>query len=179
MGTDRRTAGRRQPQEPPDQSLEPHVRRALQQWPEIDPETEAIVTRIARADRHFRQIATQTLRRLSLTHNDLHVLLGLVGGQRSHGALCSELLVSTGAMTNRLDKLERAHLIRRLPDPNDRRGTLVELTTEGQRTLDEYVTVEAERERKIVARLRPTERRQLATLLTRLAVELEADATAD
>ena len=66
--------------------------------------------------------------------------------------LANDLRLSTGAMTNRLDRLEKAGLIRRLPDPNDRRGTLIEPTEaghaawEGTLRLVTYVTAELDAE---------------------------------
>src|ERR671926_34073 len=54
--------------------------------------------------------------------------------------------LSSGAMTNRLDRLEKAGLVRRLPDPDDRRGVLVELTPEGVASIDAAVAEQAAKE---------------------------------
>src|SRR3981081_2798113 len=51
--------------------------------------------------------------------------------------LFDSMILSSGAMTNRLDRLEEMGLVRRLPDPNDRRGVLVELTKAGQKAWQE------------------------------------------
>ena len=56
--------------------------------------------------------------------------------QLSPGRLLKETLVTSGTMTNRVDRLERRGLVERLPDPNDRRGVLVRLTDAGRRTVD-------------------------------------------
>ena len=71
-------------------------------------------------------------------------------------------------MTNRLDRMEAAGLIRRLADPNDRRGTLVEPTEAGHRAWDETVGTQGRRESAITAVLEPEDREQLYRLLRRL-----------
>ena len=53
--------------------------------------------------------------------------------------------LSSGAMTNRLDRLEKAGLVKRLPDPNDRRGVVVEITKAGQKAWVESAGAEAAR----------------------------------
>ena len=69
--------------------------------------------------------------------------------------------LSSGAMTNRLDRMEAAGLIRRLPDPNDRRGTLVEPTEAGHDDWDRTVGTQAMREAKIASVLDAAERAEL------------------
>jgi DNA-binding MarR family transcriptional regulator len=152
--------------------LAAHVRLALAAWPSIDPEVEAIVTGIARAGRHLDNAAQTTLARFGLTKHEYKVLCALQGATRSHGSLCRELGVSTGAMTNRLDKLERWGLLRRRADPNDRRGVLLELTTEGTATLDGYIEAGAAHEQELLAGLTAKERRQLTLLVHKLLVSL-------
>ncbi len=83
-------------------------------------------------------------------------------------ALFSALILSSGAMTNRLDRLEAMGLIRRLPDPNDRRGRLVELTAKGRRLVDAAVVDHLANEERLLAALGPSERRRLAELLRKL-----------
>jgi len=71
-------------------------------------------------------------------------------------------------MTNRLDRLEAAGLIRRLPDPTDRRGQLIEATEKGHAAWERTVGTQAERERRIASVLTATEREQLHRLLRKL-----------
>jgi DNA-binding MarR family transcriptional regulator len=82
--------------------------------------------------------------------------------------LFSSLLLSSGAMTNRLDRLEAMELVRRLPDPSDRRGRLVELTTKGRRLVDKVVVDHLANEELLVAPLTRSERQRLAALLRKL-----------
>ncbi len=116
----------------PTDGVDAHVRDVVAVWPQIDPIVEGILSRIHRIDRLIDKSAVVNLDRVGVTHEEFKVLLELQRGERSHGALCRELMSSTGAMTNRLDKLERAELVRRRPDPSDRRGVLLELTEAGR-----------------------------------------------
>jgi DNA-binding MarR family transcriptional regulator len=158
-----------------DADLDARVRLALATWPQIDPDVERIVTRIARAAGYLDQAAKASLDRVGLTKEEFKVLCALGSGRRSHGSLCSQLGVSTGAMTNRLDALERSGLLTRLRDPHDRRGTLLELTQAGRDRLDEYIDTGAGRERELLAALSAAEKRQLNRLLQKLVESLQQE----
>ncbi|MDQ6605397.1 MAG: MarR family transcriptional regulator [Actinomycetota bacterium] len=148
---------------------------ALAHWPQIDAEVEGIVTRIDKVDRYIHRAATASLAQVGLTHQEFKVLIALHAQPRSHGALCRDLLVSTGAMTNRLDKLERSGLLTRMRDPSDRRGVLLELTARGREKLDEYIDLEARREVQLLTALDPGEKRQLNLLLRKLMRSLQSE----
>jgi DNA-binding MarR family transcriptional regulator len=81
--------------------------------------------------------------------------------------------LSSGAMTNRLDRLEQAGLIRRLPDPDDRRRVVVELTEHGRETYRSAVGVQAKKEALVTAALNDREKAQLNALLRLLMLEFE------
>jgi DNA-binding MarR family transcriptional regulator len=81
--------------------------------------------------------------------------------------------LSSGAMTNRLDRLEDAGLLRRLPDPKDRRGIVVEVTDKGRRLYEKTVDVQAKKEQFVTAALSDAEKKQLNALLRRLMLEFE------
>lgn len=81
-------------------------------------------------------------------------------------------MVTSGTMTSRLDRLQRAGLIRREPDPSDRRGTLVVLTEDGRRLIDEAVSAHVENEKRVLAGLSRDEQQQLNGLLTKLVKSL-------
>jgi DNA-binding MarR family transcriptional regulator len=76
-------------------------------------------------------------------------------------------------MTNRLDRLEKAGLVKRLPDPNDRRGVVVEITKAGQKAWVESVGAEAAQEALLAAALSDREKKELNSLLRRLMLEFE------
>ena len=83
------------------------------------------------------------------------------------------LMLSSAGVTSRIDRLERRGLVRRLPDPDDRRGVIVELTDEGARLVDEAVAAVAESDRQLLGRLDPDEIAQLQALLKKLLASLE------
>ena len=83
-------------------------------------------------------------------------------------ALYEATMVTSGAMTNRLDRLEKAGLIERGPHPNDRRGIVVQLTEKGLALIDEALTAHVANEHEILAGLSDTERETLSRLLEKL-----------
>jgi DNA-binding MarR family transcriptional regulator len=85
------------------------------------------------------------------------------------------MMVSTGGMTKRLDRLEARGLIRRDPDPADRRGTLVTLTSAGLATIDTVASAHVQNEKRLVATLSPNQRNTLTRLLRQLLLALEHD----
>ena len=140
--------------------------------PDLDPLTEGIVERIGILSHALEESLEQTLAEFELDRRSFHVLgrLRSYGRpyQRSAGKLASDMRLSTGAMTNRLDRMEAAGLIRRLPDPNDRRGTLIEPTEAGHAAWDKSVSTQARREAMIASVLSPAERERLHGLLRQL-----------
>jgi len=150
-----------------------HVRWAVATWPQIDPEVEGIVSRVDKISRHFDNSFRDSLGEVGLTKEEWKVVMALHRSVRSHGWLCRDLDVSTGAMTNRLDKLERGGLIRRAPDPQDRRGVLLELTPAGEARLEEYIDAGAARERELLDDLTTAEKQKLNQLLSKLLASLQ------
>ncbi len=155
--------------------LDPHVRLALATWPQIDPAVEGIVNGIGKAYRHLDAEMRASLDHVGMTKEEFKVVMALHAGPRTHGALCRELEVSTGVMTNRLDKLERIGLVSRSKDPEDRRGVMLTLTPTGAERLDTYIDRGARRERKLLEGLTRDDKRQLNKLLGRLADSLDAE----
>ena len=87
-------------------------------------------------------------------------------------ALYEATMVTSGAMTNRLDRLEKAGLIRRTPHPQDRRGLLVQLTDKGRDLIDRAVEAHVENEHAILSGLTEQECEKLAGLLKKLIAGL-------
>jgi DNA-binding MarR family transcriptional regulator len=120
----------------------------------------------------FDQSMEETLSEQRL-NNRTYQLLGRLRSygapyRRSPGQLAADMHLSSGAMTNRLDKAEAEGLIRRLPDPHDRRGTLVEPTEEGHQAWDRTVGIQARREAMFASVLEVEDRQELHRLLRRL-----------
>ena len=85
--------------------------------------------------------------------------------QLSPGRLTRETLVTSGTMTNRVDRLQASGLVERSPDPADRRGVLVALTPAGLERVDAAFEALLDRERVLLAGLSDTDSAQLARLL--------------
>jgi DNA-binding MarR family transcriptional regulator len=154
-------------------SITEHVHWAVSAWPQIDPEVEGIVSRVHKVERYLQNAFRASLGQAGLTKEEWKVVIALSREVRSHGWLCRDLDVSTGAMTNRLDKLEDRGLIRRIPDPDDRRGVLLELTEEGRERLEGYIDAGASREKELLSELSLTEKRELNALLSKLLGSLQ------
>src|SRR5579884_1738769 len=87
-----------------DDPISEHVRRAVEAWPQIDPEVEGIVSRVDRIERYLESAFRTSLGEVGLTKEEWKVIMRLHREAHSHGWLCRELDVATGSMTNRLDK---------------------------------------------------------------------------
>ena len=119
----------------------------LDQWarerPDLDRAPMGILGRIARLARAYDTVNAQTFAEFGLQPDEFDVLATL----RRHGApyelnpreLLRTMMVASGTMTHRLDKLEKAKLIQRGRDPTDRRGVIVRLTVDGKRIVDDAV----------------------------------------
>jgi DNA-binding MarR family transcriptional regulator len=89
-------------------------------------------------------------------------------------ALYEATMVTSGAMTNRLDRLEESGLIARSPHPDDRRGVVVQLTEKGRTMIDAAVTAHVDNERRILAGLTAEEQDMLIALLEKIIGDLAA-----
>jgi DNA-binding MarR family transcriptional regulator len=158
-----------------------HVDRFLEQiqheLPQLDLAVEGIVDRIGGIHRRLQRKGEAAVAQFGLTHGEWKVLNSLHRGEKpyrgSPGQLAQEFELSSGAMTNRLDRLEARGLVRRLPDPDDRRGVQVELTDEGCRVYEASIDVMSGQENQIVSVLTAREKEQLNNLLRKLMLEFE------
>jgi DNA-binding MarR family transcriptional regulator len=154
-----------------------HVDRFLEEFreelpAEVDLEVEGIVDRINGINRRIQKALDETLADYGLSHAAYKVLSSLrwAGApyRRSAGELAKLADLSSGAMTNRLDQLEKAGLVQRLRDPDDRRGVLVEPTEKGRKLWEEAIGVQARKEALLTEALNERERKQLNALLRRV-----------
>jgi DNA-binding MarR family transcriptional regulator len=140
--------------------------------PDLDRTTEGIIERIQILAWNLNQSMDETLEKTGLDRRTFSLLgkLRAYGPpyRTSAGKLAGDLMLSSGAMTARLDRLETAGLIRRLADPNDRRGTIIEPTQLGIAMWDKAVGTQARRERMLSQVLTKAERERLEDLLRAL-----------
>lgn len=149
------------------------------EWPELDTFPVAVVARVGRLARYFDHGLERVFTQYGLRreHWDALASLRRAGSpfRLSPTALYRGLMRSSGAMTNRLHRLEADGLIRRVPDPDDGRGLLVELTEKGRSLVDEVAPVHVDNERAMLAALTPVEQRRFADLLRKLLLSFEAE----
>ena len=139
----------------------------------------AVFSRISRLSRHLDLARREAFTAHGIESWEFDVLAALrrAGApyELSPGRLLRETLVTSGTMTNRVDRLVARHLVERLPDPSDRRGVLVRLTDTGRTTVDGALESLLARERALLAGLGPRQQSQLAGLLRELVVPFEAE----
>ena len=156
--------------------MEDSVDRIAAQWkrarPDLDMPSAQVLQRITRAYRLQASSFEQVFARYGLSWGEHLVLAALRRAgppyRMNPTTLFDTMVLSSGAMTNRLDRLEEMGLVRRLPDPNDRRGRLVELTTKGRELVDEAVVAHVANEERLLSGLPAADRVKLADLLRKL-----------
>jgi DNA-binding MarR family transcriptional regulator len=140
--------------------------------PDLDLSPTHTLQRITRADVLQTQSFNEVFARYGITWGEYTVLAALRRAgppyRMNPTTLFNSVILSSGAMTNRLDRLEEMGLIRRLPDPTDRRGRLVELTTKGRALVDKAVVEHLANEERLLSGLSASERARLADLLRKL-----------
>ncbi len=166
---------------------EDSIDRILQVWqrevPELDLATEGIVERIQKLNKHLARVMNETLAEFNLDRGEWWLLGSLRKSgppyRLSPGQLAANMGLSSGAMTNRLDRLESAGLVRRLPDPSDRRALQIELTEAGWQAWQDSVGVQAQKEALVAFALNDAEKDRLNTLLRRLMLQFETEPAAE
>jgi DNA-binding MarR family transcriptional regulator len=152
------------------------VDQVLEQWeeerPDLDVSSMEIGSRILRLSKHIRNHMKDALAPFQLDPWGFDVLAALRREGEPFAMSPTELrraaILTSGAMTNRIDRLEHLGLVERVPDPEDRRGVKVHLTSAGQQLIDEAVVSRLEAADQLVSNLTTEERRTLADLLRKL-----------
>jgi DNA-binding MarR family transcriptional regulator len=133
------------------------------QWrrerPDLDPFPMEVIGRISRLAALVQPELGRVFARFGVNGGDFDVLATLRRAGRPHrltpGDLARSTMVTSGGMTKRLDRLEARGLVRREPDPDDRRGALISLTDEGRALVDRVVEEHLANEERLLAGLPP------------------------
>ena len=155
------------------------VDRLIAAWkrerPDLDLSPLAVLSRITRIARHLDIARRDAFGDLENWGFDVLAALRRAGEphQLSPGQLMQETMVTSGTMTNRLDRLEELQLITREQDPDDGRGSLVTLTKSGVRAVDAALEGLLENERELLGTLTAKDRELLADLLSKLVTEFD------
>lgn len=162
-----------------------HVDHLLAQWaderPELSTDALAVAARAARLHRFLARTSTQALTSFGLNEGEGNVLAALRRAGAPYALTPTELyrslLLSSGAMTNRIDRLQEQGYVVREDDPADRRRVLVRLTDEGRELIDRAMDAHVTALETTLASALPDrgEQEELVALLRRLLVHLEAD----
>lgn len=148
----------------------------LEQWarerPDLDVSAMGIFGRVSRVARLQRAASEARLARSGLNAAEFDVLATLRRAGAPHAltpsALADAVMVTTGGMTGRVDRLVAAGHVVREPDPDDRRSVRVRLTPAGLRVIDSAVVDHLAAEEDLLASLSRAERRRLESLLRKL-----------
>jgi DNA-binding MarR family transcriptional regulator len=141
--------------------------------PDVDVSAMQVLSRVSRLARHLDRARKQAFAAHDLETWEFDVLAALRRSGRPYdltpGRLVAETLVTSGTMTNRVDRLAARGLVERRPDPDDRRGVLVCLTASGRRAVDAALDELLAHEREILGALDTAEATRLADALRTLA----------
>lgn len=156
---------------------EDEVDRIIADWsrarPDLDLAPLSVFSRLSRIAKHLDRARAHAFERSGLSSWEFDVLAVLRRGgepyRQSPKTLVQQTMVSSGTMTNRIDRMAERELVRRLTDPNDGRGVLVEMMPLGQTLVDAAMTRLSDAEERLLAGMPRSERDRLATLLRRLA----------
>jgi DNA-binding MarR family transcriptional regulator len=145
--------------------------------PDLDVEPLGVLSRVSRLARHLDLARREAFAAHDLEPWEFDVLAALrregAPYTLSPGRLLQVTLVTSGTMTNRIDRLAAKGLVARVPDPNDGRGVQVVLTDAGRGRVDDALTDLLAHERDILSALPADDREELADLLRRLTVPFD------
>jgi DNA-binding MarR family transcriptional regulator len=147
------------------------------QRPDVDVSPLEVFSRVSRLARHLDRARRTVFTEHELETWEFDVLAELRRSgppyELSPGRLLRATLVTSGTMTNRVDRLAAAGLVRRRPDPADKRGVLVRLTERGAERIDAALASLVRYEESLLAPMPADDREQLASLLRCLLVPLD------
>lgn len=140
--------------------------------PDLDPECTEVIGRIVRMEYFITRRVMQDLARHQINVGEFDVLAALrrcgEPYQLSPNQLQHMVLISSGALTNRINRLEMAGLVKRTPDPEDRRGVIVTLTDKGFSVIEDAAGNHLQAESELLSPLDAEERATMARLLKKL-----------
>ncbi|OKI34771.1 transcriptional regulator [Streptomyces sp. TSRI0281] len=164
-----------------EQQAADQVARVQAEWrrerPDLDVSPQAVIGRLHRVARALTQELCVVYARYGLSEGEFDVLAALrrAGApfERAPGLLAAHTMVTTGAMTKRIDRLQRAGLVTRRTSDADGRGRVVALTDAGRELIDQAFTEHIHNEHRLLAELTPQEAAGLETLLTAWLARIE------
>lgn len=160
--------------------VDDEIQRLVEQWrperPDLDLDAMATIARLMALGRLLDGVTGELAAEHGLQPPEGDVLFTLRRSgapyRLSPSAISESLLVSSGTLTSRLDRLERKGLVKRVPHPEDRRSVEVELTPKALKLVDETVTVHVRNETRILEALSERERATLDRAASKLIARI-------
>ena len=159
------------------------VDRIVDAWhrerPDLDVAPLLVLSRVSRLARHLDLARREAFAAYELETGEFDVLAALRRAGKPYAltpsALISQNLVTSGTMTNRIDRLELKDLVARMPDPTDGRGVLVKLTSNGKSAVDRALEELLARENKLLAGISIADRTKLASILRSIVMPFDEE----
>lgn len=157
------------------------VDKILAQWnrerPDLDVGPMGLLGRLARLRNHIARETDAELARHGLNSSSFDVLATLRRSgppyRLSPSDFMETMMITSGTMTNRIDQLEKAGMVERLDNPEDRRGVIIALTDKGFETVDKAVTGHVANQHRLVSALSKHEHKELDALLAKFLLAYE------
>jgi DNA-binding MarR family transcriptional regulator len=158
-----------------------HVDLIIEQWnrerPDLDLSSVAVIARVSRLSRLLEANLERVLESYGINASGFGVLAALRRAghpyRLSPNALHRSQLVTSAAITNRLDRLAIKGLISRGPDPQDRRRIVVALTKKGRELIDEVITAHVQEGHRLLATLGSAEKERVSKVIRKALLDLE------
>jgi len=164
-------------------STSDEVDRIVDAWqqerPDLDVAPLQVLSRVSRLARHLDIARCEAFAANDLEPGEFDVLAALRRTGKPYAltpsALISQNLVTSGTMTNRIDRLESKNLVARMPDPTDGRGVLVQLTQAGKTAVDRALDELLAREKSLLATVSKADREKLANVLRDIVLPFDEE----
>jgi DNA-binding MarR family transcriptional regulator len=163
--------------------MQDHVDFVVGQWgkamPELDASSMEVLGRMLRLLKHLAKVRAQAMAPFGFREGEFDVLATLRRAGEPYSLsptqLYKSLLITSGAMTNRLNHLEQQGLIARISDPDDKRSTLVSLTPHGRSLIEQALVVHTATQNRLLENLSLAQREQLGSLLRQVLLSFPAE----
>ncbi len=159
-----------------------HVDRLLAEWhrerPDLDTSAQGLIGRLHRLGAHLQAEIDDAIGEYGITSGEFDVLAALRRAgtpfERTPSQLAESTMITSGAATKRVDRLEGAGLLTRTADAHDARVRRVRLTPRGRRLADRVLDAHVANEHRLLEPLSPRDRRRLTELLRHWLIQLES-----
>ena len=169
--------GRRQASD----TIDEFIKAWRRERPDLDPSPLGILGRVQRISARLVSATEDLLEPMKIGWEAFSLIVSLRRAGKPYAMRPTDIyrqsLITSGAATNRIDRVSKLGLVRRVPDPSDRRGIIVELTPTGKALADRAIDLQFAMLDERLSALTRSERAQLSALLSKLLFSLEVEDT--